>query len=463
MNLLVICPHYEPDVAPTGVVMTSIATELIERGHRLHIVTSLPWYEHHRVEPGWGGRPWRHEATEWGQVTRAHPFPTDKGNIPARALAFAGFTVLAGLLAMFGKRPGPGGRGRGNRPDAVLAMSPPLTLGAAGWLAARRWRVPFVFNIQDVFPDVAVEVGAISNPTVIKAARWLELWSYKRADAVTVLSDDLRDNLARKLAKGLSGPAPKAPRAEDPASFDLSAAKPSRRSRKLTARARWRSVADPDDRIRVIPNFVDTARIVPQDPATNAYRQEHGLVGKRVVMYAGNVGFSQSLELVLAAARALADRSDAVFVINGGGSARADLEAQAADLPNVRFVDFQPKERLPEVLAAADIHVVPLKRGLAASSVPSKTYSIMAAGRPLVASVDEGTEVARVVERAGAGVAVPPDDPDAFVAALSKLLDDPGLAEQMGRSARRFVERWASPAVVALQYETLFEELRARR
>ena len=422
MNLLVICPHYEPDVAPTGVVMTSIATELIERGHRLHIVTSLPWYEHHRVEPGWGGRPWRHETTEWGQITRAHPFPTDKGNIPARALAFAGFTVLAGLLAMFGKRPG--GRGRGNRPDAVLAMSPPLTLGAAGWLAARRWRVPFVFNIQDVFPDVAVEVGAISNPTVIKAARWLERWSYQRADAVTVLSDDLRDNLAAKLEG---------------------------------------HVADPDDRIRVIPNFVDTARIVPQDPEATSYRREHGLVGKRVVMYAGNVGFSQSLELVLAAARALADRTDTVFVINGGGSARVELEAQATDLPNVRFVDFQPKERLPEVLAAADIHVVPLKRGLAASSVPSKTYSIMAAGRPLVASVDEGTEVARVVERAGAGVAVPPDDPDAFVAAVSKLLDDPGLAEQMGRSARRFVERWASPAVVALQYETLFEELRARR
>jgi colanic acid biosynthesis glycosyl transferase WcaI len=425
MNLLVICPHYAPDVAPTGEVMTSIATELIKRGHQLHIVTSLPWYEHHRVEPGWGGRLVRHETTEWGQITRAHPFPTDKGNIPARGLAFAGFTVLAAWLAMFGKRPGGRGRfGRRARPDAVLAMSPPLTLGAAGWLAARRWRVPFVFNIQDVFPDVAVEVGAISNPTVIKVARWLERWSYKRADAVTVLSDDLRDNLAAKIEG---------------------------------------HVPDPDDRIRVIPNFVDTARIVPQDPEASSYRRENGLVGKRVVMYAGNVGFSQSLELVLAAARALSDRSDAVFVINGGGSARAELEAQAADLPNVRFVDFQPKERLPEVLAAADIHVVPLKRGLAASSVPSKTYSIMAAGRPLVASVDEGTEVARVVERAGAGVAVPPDDPEAFVAAVSKLLDDADLAAQMGRSARRFVERWASPAVVALQYETLFDELRARR
>jgi len=416
MKLLVVCPHYAPDTAPTGEVMTAIGTELIKRGHTLHIVTSLPWYQHHRVEPGWGGRLWRHEKTEWGQVTRVHPFPTDKRNIPARALAFLGFTFLATWKAVFGKRPG--------RPDAVLAMSPPLTLGAAGWLAARRWRVPFVFNIQDVFPDVAIEVGAINNPKVIKLAYWLERWSYKRADAVTVLSDDLHDNLVAKLQG---------------------------------------KVADPDDKVRVIPNFVDTDRIRPRDPDAGGYRREQDLVGKRVVMYAGNIGYSQSLDLVLGAARELADRRDVVFVINGGGSARADLEAQAADLPNVRFVDFQPKERLPEVLAAADIHVVPLRRGLAASSVPSKTYSIMAAGRPLVASVDEGTEVARVVERAEAGLAVPPDDPAAFTAAVTKLLDAPEMAAEMGRNARRFVERWASPAVVALQYETLFDELRARR
>jgi len=156
VKLLVLCPHYAPDTAPTGEVMTSIATELVARGHELHVLTSLPWYEHHRIEPGWEGRLVRHEDTAWGRITRVHPFPTDKRNIPARAAAFAGFTVLSTALAL---------RGRPHaRPDAVLAMSPPLTLGGAGWLAARRWRVPFVFNIQDVFPDVAVELGAISNP-----------------------------------------------------------------------------------------------------------------------------------------------------------------------------------------------------------------------------------------------------------------------------------------------------------
>jgi len=408
VNLLVLCPHFAPDVAPTGEVMTRITTELAARGHRLHVVTALPWYQHHRIEPGWTGRLARTQTVDWGRITRVHPFPTDKRNIPARALAFGGFTALTGLVSVL-SRP---------RPDAVLAMSPPLTLGLAGWLAARARRVPFVFNIQDVFPDVAIELGVITNPSVIRVASWLERFTYLRSDAVTVLSEDLRDNVASKLGRHRP------------------------------------------ERVRVIPNFVDTEHIRPAS-RDNSYREQFGLTGKTVVMYAGNVGFSQSLDLVLDAAAALAHEPDLVFVINGGGAARPELERRAAGAPNVRFVDMQPKDRLPEVLAAADIHVVPLRRGLARSSVPSKMYSILASGRPIVASVDAGTEVASVVERAGAGLAVPPDDAEALTKAIARLVADPDEARRMGAAGRASVERWASPAAIAEQYEALFDELRA--
>jgi colanic acid biosynthesis glycosyl transferase WcaI len=422
MRITVLCPHFAPDVAPTGEVMTSIVGELARRGHQLHVVTSLPWYKDHAIVTGWGGQLVRHEDTDWGRITRVHPFPTDKRNIPARALAFGGFTALSALEGAIAR----------SRPDVVFAMSPPLTLGLAGWAGARARRVPFVFNIQDVFPDVAVELGMLTDKRVIAAASWLERTTYRRADAVTVLSDDLADNVRRKVA-GDSRP-------------------PAGRS---AARAR------DGGKVRVIPNFVDTERIRPTDP-DNAYRAEFGLQGKRVVLYAGNVGLSQSLDLVLAAAVALAPEPDVVFVINGGGAARPDLERKAAGLDNVVFVDMQPKERLPEVLAAGDVHVVPLKRGLAWSSVPSKLYSILAAGRPLVASVDPGTEVARTVERAGAGLAVPPDDAESFTKAIRRLLDDPEQAHEMGASGRRFVEGWASPAAVAEAYDDLFTELRQR-
>jgi colanic acid biosynthesis glycosyl transferase WcaI len=160
-------------------------------------------------------------------------------------------------------------------------------------------------------------------------------------------------------------------------------------------------------KVRVITNFVDTEWIKP-GPRDNAYRKEHGLDGKTVIMYAGNVGLSQSLDLVLDAARSMASNPNVCFVVNGQGSARPALEAAASTLANVRFVDMQPSERLPELLSAADIHVVPLKRGLARSSVPSKTYSILASGRALIASVDHASEVARLVERSGGGVVVPP-------------------------------------------------------
>ena len=404
MQLLVICPHFEPDVAPTGVVMTRIVHELAARGHQLHVVTSLPWYLHHEVEEGWGGRLKRTEDVEWGRITRLHPFPApDKTNLFRRSLSFGGFTAMATAVAAWGRRV-----------DGVLAMSPPLTLGPAGWLAGIARRAPVVFNIQDVYPDVAVEVGAITGRRVIAALSWLERFSYARADAVTVLSDDLHRNLAEKT---------------DPA------------------------------KVRVIPNFVDTDAIRPAE-RDNDYRRELGLsADQTVIMYAGNIGYSQPLELIVAAARELQDRPDIHFVINGSGSGRAAVEAAAVDVDNVTFRDLQPVERLPQVLAAGDVHLVLLRKGLAASSVPSKTYSILAAGRPIICSVDEGTEVVRLVEGADAGIAVPPEDAVAFTSAVRELADDPDRRTAAGERARAHVEAAFSPASVAAAYEALFTEL----
>jgi len=411
MNITVLCPHFTPDLAPTGEVMTAIVEQLAARGHRLHVVTALPWYKEHAVEDDWRGRPVQRQDVDWGRITRVHPFPTDKTNIPARALGFAGFTVLGAVTAAASSP----------RADVVLAMSPPLTLGSAGWVVAARHRAPFVFNIQDVFPDVAVRTGALRNPKVIRAAEELERFSYRRADAVTVLSEDLRQNLVAKVPPGQEG------------------------------------------KIREIPNFIDTGRVAP-GPHENAYRQEFGLQGKVVVTYAGNLGYSQPVELLIGAAGLLAeDHPEVQVVVNGGGSARPSLEREAAGLGNVTFVDLQPKARLAEVLAAADVHVVLLREGLAASSVPSKLYSILAAGRPIVASVDLGTEVARVVEEAGAGLVVPPGDERGLAEALLTLVDDPAGRAERGEAGRRYVEGWPSPADIAARYEALFDELVAAR
>jgi colanic acid biosynthesis glycosyl transferase WcaI len=408
VKIVYVVPHFAPDVAATGSLATQIVAEWAGRGHTVEVVTSLPWYRKHQIEEGYEGRLVRHEDTSWGRITRLHPFPApDKTNLIRRGLSFGGFSTVA---AAVGARGGP--------VDVVVAMSPPLTLGATGWAIAKARKAPYVFNVQDIFPDVAVEIGAIENKTVIRSAHALERWCYRRADAVTVLSDDLAANVRAKT--------------------------------------------DSPDKVHVIPNFVDTEVIKP-GPVDNGYRAEFGLTGKKVVMYAGNIGMSQSLDIVIEAAEALAHHEDVVFVINGEGATRATLEDRARHLANVRFVDFQVPERLPEVLAAGDIHLVPLRTGLASSSFPSKTYSILAAGRPLIASIDQDSEIAHVVERAGAGITTAPDDAVALTAAIEKLLKSPEEAQEMGRRGRAYAEEHVSPASVAAAYEELFRGLALKR
>ena len=304
LRLVVLCPHFEPDTAPTGRVISRIVAELAGRGHHVDVVTALPWYRAHRVDPGWTGRLTRTERTSWGSVRRLHPFPgSDKRELVRRVLGFVGFSALAGWAGL-----GAGGWFR--RADAVIAMSPPLTMGVTGRLVAWAHRAPLVFNVQDVFPDAAITTGAITNRSVIAVARCLERLSYRLADAVTVLSDDLRANVVAKLPAG-------------------------------------RAAA-----VRTIPNFVDVDRIHPADRMT-PYRVDLGLGDEPVLLYAGNIGFSQSVELLVAAARRLPGIS---VVINGEGVALDDVRRAAAGLANVRFAGYLPDDRLNELLATGDVH-----------------------------------------------------------------------------------------------------------
>ncbi|MDG2426909.1 MAG: glycosyltransferase family 4 protein [Acidimicrobiales bacterium] len=407
MRLLVLTPHLLPDLAPTGEVVSAIVDGLGGAGHDVHVVTSLPWYQNHRIDDEWRGCLVRRGRHGPATVTRLYPFPSNKENLIARALGFIGLTGLATVAGLVARGPF----------DGVIAVSPPLTFGLAGWLLARRHRCPLVFNVQDVFPDVAIELGAVRSTWAVRFFRWMERMTYCRANAVTVLSDDLAANVTAKVADSRRQPV-----------------------------------------VRVVPNFVDVDLIRPSNRMTD-YRVEHGLGDRTVVMYAGNLGHSQSLDLIVAAADRHRDRCDIVYVVNGGGVRADDLRKAAEQRNNMVAIDYQPRERIAEVLASADIHLVPLRAGLGMSSVPSKTYAILAAGRPLVGSVDEGSEVARVVLEAEAGLAVPPDDLDALVDAVQSLADDPQRCARMGDAGRRWAEAWLSSDQIAAVYVDLVAEL----
>ena len=390
--------------------MTRLVESLADQGHTIDVVTSLPWYRDHDVEPEWRGRPVRTEQTSFGSITRVWPFPTDKASVSSRAAAFIAQTALSLAVSM----PKP-------KPDVVLAMSPPIFFGSAARVLARRFGVPFIFNVQDIFPDIAVDLGMLANPRVISAASRLERSLYNSADAVTVLSADQAENVRAKLASGV----------------------------------------DPEDRVRIIPNFVDTTRVQSVERATS-YRRHHGLLDKTVVMYSGNVGFSQSFGLVEKAAKHFADRSDLVFAINGEGSARPAVEQWARGLPNVLVTDFAPRDEVSDVLGSADLHLILLTTGLARSSTPSKLYGIMAAGRPVLASIDVGSDAHRIIDESNAGRAVPPDDAAAFISALDQMLADPTELVAMGRRSHDYLGQLHTPGQQAEAYGLLIRELRSR-
>jgi colanic acid biosynthesis glycosyl transferase WcaI len=206
----------------------------------------------------------------------------------------------------------------------------------------------------------------------------------------------------------------------------------------------------------LIYDWVDTELIRPL-PKINSFTRENNLSERFVVLYAGNIGLSQGLETILSTAEMLADQKDIQFVFVGDGAGREVLQFQAKQrhLPNVQFNSYLPRERLPELLACADVSLVILRRGVGSDSLPSKTFSIMASGRPLIVSIDEESETWKLVKRAEAGVWVPPEDPSKLAEAILTLKQDKALCERLGQNGRVWAEQHHSPQYAAEQFEKL--------
>jgi colanic acid biosynthesis glycosyl transferase WcaI len=302
------------------------------------------------------------------------------------------------------------------RYDVVMAVSPPLTLGLSGYLLSVLKGRSFVYNIQDVWPDSLISSGLIKAGVVAGLLRVLERLVYNRATRLTALCDEIKADLVRKKV--------------------------------------------PADKIVVIPNYADCEGIQPLS-RQNPFRASLGLHDEFVVMYAGTLAYRYGLEVLLEAAGAFLDRQDVRFVIVGHGPAKEELQAraQAMNLTNVAFVPFQPASELPNLLAAADVSVVPCKRNTATVSVPSKMYNIMASARPMVAMAEPGTGTRGIIERAGCGICIDPEDTGQLVNALRRLYEDRELCTRLGTQGREYVVRESSFSAVVDRYERLFLEL----
>jgi len=405
MRILILHMRFHPDLTGTGPLVTDLAIHLADTGEEVTVVTSMPHYGRKDIPPEYRGRLLHREDFRGVNLWRTFVYvpPNPKGFYRSiNYLSYNFMSIIGGLLAL--------------RPDVILCVNPPITVGFSGWIVRLARRAPMVYNIQDIWPDCIVIIGQLRNPLLIRIFKYLEKLIYRVSARVTVLSDGMKQNL---IHKGVAA-----------------------------------------DKIAVLPNWVDTEAIRPV-PKQNQFRKTHQLNGRFAVMFAGNIGFNSMLHNVLEAAQLLQQDPQILFLIVGEGNAKKGLLQQAASmgLANVRFLPTQPKEILPQLLGAADLSLVTLNRHLGTMNVPSKTFPIMASARPVLAAVPEDSEIARLVHACECGIRVPPEDPQSLAQAIRRLARNPGLLDRLGANGRKYVVSHYDRRMLIMRHHRLLQQV----
>lgn len=369
-----------PDREATGQFLTELCDDL-STDHEVTIVAG-PSY-HTKDGNAAGFRLWSRERH--GKVTIIRTWGTrfSKSNLAGRLVNLGTYYLLAAIVAF-----------RLPRPDVIVAETDPPLLGALAAVLKRRWGCRLVYNVRDLYPDIAEVTGGVRSPFLLDLLRRGNDYAYQRSDLIVTLGHDM----ARRIVdKGV-----------------------------------------PPDKVVVVPDWVDCGRIRPLD--SNPFGRSFG--DKFVVMYSGNIGLSQQLETVLEAADRLRADERILFAIIGEGARKKWLQerARAMGLTNVTFMPYQPLEKLGESLSAADLHLIPLAAGAAGCLVPSKIYGILAAGRPFIAMMEESAEVAQIARDDAVGFVVLPGSVEALSGAIREAVDSPERLRQMGARARRLAE-----------------------
>ena len=384
MHLLLLGLNYYPDKLGNAPLMTGLCEGLVQRGHKVTVVCAFPHHETGRIEAEYRGKLFARDHHNGVDILRVWLYAPEGGTL-AKMANYSSFTATALAAAATVKNI-----------DAVFTPSPPLTLGLVDQAISRFRKVPFIYNLQDLFPEAAIRLGVMTNPLMIRAFQRLERHVLRRADHLSVICNSFKHHCEDLGVHG--------------------------------------------DKISVIPNYTDVDFIRPLPKKNNSFREELGYKGKFVVQFSGRMGYSQGLETVVSAWRKLADLKDLRLMLVGDGQARPMLETELGNDPHVVLLPTQPRARLPELLAAGDVGLAPLRHGMAGTSVPSKIFGILAAGRPVIAAVDEGSDAQTLIEDAECGIVIPPEDASKLAAAIRALYGERRRAAQLGRNGRRYVQ-----------------------
>jgi colanic acid biosynthesis glycosyl transferase WcaI len=396
---------YAPEDVSAAVLITELAADLAKHGHCITVVTGAPNYPQGRVFKGYHNNIYKVEIIDGVRVIRTWSYISPSKKFWSRLLHYGTYSATAFYGGLFA-----------GRPDVIVSYSPPLPLGLSAWLLSRIFRVPWVLQLEDLYPDAAIAAGVMTNKNVVNFFLGMERFLYKNSQRISVISNSFRKILLKKRIQ--------------------------------------------DSKIEIIPVWADPDEVRPMQKE-NTFRHEHGLNDKFVVMYAGNIGLTSCLEDVLCAAEILRQENEIYFVIVGEGVKKESLEAEmrAKQLTNILFLPFQSRELFPEMLAAADLSLVTLNASAAFSSLPSKIFNLMASARPILAITPPGSEIMQIVEEAGCGWNVPPASPKQLADAIVQLKDHKSMLIQMGQNGRACLEKNYSRNYCVDVYEKMLTTL----
>ena len=402
MRILIIGINYYPELTGIGKYTGEMAEWFTAEGHEVRVITAPPYYPAWRIKAGYCSLTYRNEVIQGVRVLRCPLWVPRRVGSLKRILHLLSFAFSSAMPAFW--------LGLKWRPDVVLGIEPPLfsapvVLAASRLGSARAW-----LHIQDFEIDAAFDLGLLRSPRLRALTTGVERWLMRRFDRVSTISERM---LERLDSKGVS---------------------PSARF--------------------LFPNWVDTELIRPISD-TSRLRTEFDIPDNRIVLlYSGNMGRKQGLELVAEVASLLSGSPEFMFLLCGDGAARQELESQAGALPNVRFLPLQPLERFNELLNLADIHLLPQRADAEDLVMPSKLTAMLASGRPVIATARAGSQVAEVVS--GCGQVVKPGDRQAFLNAIEYLGRSPEERHKLGLAGRAFaVDHWSKQGVLSRMLDEL--------
>ncbi len=399
MKITVLGINYSPELTGIGVYTAEMCEYLNSKSHAVTVFTGFPYYPQWKISEKYRGKYFFAENNNGVKVRRSFVYVPNKVNTKARIIHEISFIISSFFNVLFS-----------SKPDIIIAIAPPLGMGIVAYIISKIKKVPFIFHVQDLQPDAAVDLNMIKSKKIIKLLFKIEKYIYEKAARISLITEKMAE---RVLTKGVD--------------------------RK---------------KIIIFPNWVDAEKIKPL-LKDNVFIRRNNLENKFIVLYSGNIGYKQGVEVIVDVADMTKNNENIIYVIAGSGNYKNELIGRFNELKlnNIKFLPVQSKDMYLYMLSAAAVCLVPQRKVVKDIVMPSKLLAIMACGCFTIAGANEGSKLYNVIESAGCGIITEPEDAKQIVDAIEYVYNNREKGIEKGRKGREYVIRHFSKDRVLEDFE----------